>query len=186
MSEYQDILDFWFQEIDSSLWFHQKDDVFDVLVKDRFFDRYEQARDGHFDHWASEPEGVLALCLLLDQFPRNIFRGKAEAFATDQKILGIVKNAIEQGLDKHIEVSRRKFIYLPFEHSEDIGNQKRSVSLFEALKDEDPLSYDYALRHIDIIERFGHFPQRNIALGRKMKEEEEQYLEELAQAGRNY
>ena len=186
MSEYQDILDFWFEEVDRSLWFHMKDGSFDVLVKDRYLERYEQARDGTFDHWASEPEGVLALCLLLDQFPRNIFRGKAEAFATDAKILEIVKEAIDKGFDQELEPIKRRFLYLPFEHSEELENQKRSVELFASMKEIDPEGYDYALRHFDIIERFGHFPQRNVALGRDMSNEEQEYLEELAQAGRNY
>jgi len=186
MQQRQEILNFWFEEIDPQLWFSQRDDDFDARVKGRFLSTYEQARDGDYDGWSSEAEGCLGLCILLDQFPRQLFRGKAEAFATDSKILSIVKEALEKGFDKELEPNKRRFVYLPFEHSEDMSDQKRNLELFEAMKDEDPLGYDYALRHIDIIERFGRFPQRNVALGREMKPEEQEYLDSLEQAGRNY
>lgn len=177
-----DVLRFWFEECEPAQWF-LKDDDFDRTIRDRFLPILMKAQDGLCDHWMGDSgsgnddaDGALALCIVLDQFPRNIFRGSAKAFACDDKALSIAKNAIDRGLDKLLPPIKRRFLYLPFEHSEEIGMQEQSVALFAAMKDDDPLGYDYALRHIEVIERFGRFPHRNAALGRINTAEEEIYL----------
>lgn len=170
-----DILAFWFDEISPSQWFQTNAD-FDAEIIKRFSQDYQFARDGVYEGWQNTPDGSLALCILLDQFPRNMFRGSPKAYETDNQILLIAKNAIAHGHDKLLEPMRRWFLYLPYEHSENINDQKACVALFEEIKDEDPLGYDYALRHLEVIERFGRFPHRNAALGRDNTPEEEEYL----------
>ena len=170
-----EILHFWFSETQPVQWFQINPD-FDMLVRERFFTTHQMARDGLCDGWAVDADGALALCILLDQFPRNMFRGQAEAFATDEKARRIAAQAIRNGFDQLLQPIRRRFIYLPFEHSEDTEDQMRSVSLFAAMKGEDPMGYEYALRHQDIIHRFGRFPHRNPALGRESTAEEILYL----------
>ncbi|MBI2234725.1 MAG: DUF924 domain-containing protein [Micavibrio aeruginosavorus] len=171
----QDILHFWFVETQPVQWF-QKNEDFDRLIRERFLVTYRMAQGGLCDGWAAEAEGALALCIALDQFPRNMFRKQAEAFATDAHALRIAAQAVRMGFDKMLPPLRRRFLYLPFEHSEDPEDQKRSVSLFAGVKDADPLGYEYALRHQDVISRFGRFPQRNKALGRDSTGEEILYL----------
>lgn len=173
----RDVLDFWFVETAPVQWF-QKSDVFDDMIRDRFLPLYDMAKDGFCDGWAKDADGVLALCILLDQFPRNMFRNTAQAFETDGKILGIVRDAISKGLDQVLPQLKRRFVYLPFEHSEKLEDQKKSVALFETMQEEDPLGYEYAIRHLRIIEKFGRFPHRNAALGRKSTPEEVDYLSE--------
>jgi uncharacterized protein (DUF924 family) len=121
-------------------------------------------------------DGCLALCLLLDQFPRNMFRGSAKAYATDSKALVIAKYAISKGFDQVLIPIKRRFLYLPFEHSENLNDQRRCVELFETMKKYDPMGHDYALRHLKTIERFGRFPHRNIILNRMDTPEEQEYL----------
>ncbi|MFA5592455.1 MAG: DUF924 family protein [Micavibrio sp.] len=169
------VLDFWFREASPAQWF-QGGPVFDALITDRFKDAHARALSGEFDDWAETPRGALALCILLDQFPRNMFRGTKDAFASDEKALAIAKNALEAGFDSALDVSERRFLYLPYEHSEELEDQKRAVSLFAAIKDEDPQGYDYALRHLEVIEKYGRFPHRNKILGRVNTPAEEEYL----------
>lgn len=171
----QDILDFWFEETPPQLWF-QVNDEFDARIRERFTDVYELARLGGCDHWQSSPEGCLALCLVYDQFPRNIFRGAARAYESDRQAIVIAKMAIAKGFDQVIPVQKRRFVYLPFEHSENINDQKKSVALFERMKQDDPLSYDYALKHFRVVDRFGRFPHRNAILGRTSTPEEMDFL----------
>lgn len=171
----QEIVHFWFEETEPRQWY-QKSDDFDSEIKDRFLTTYEMARDGLCDSWNQDTEGCLALCVLLDQFPRNMFRGSPEAFATDPKALLIARHAVSKGFDQILSVQRRTFIYLPFEHSEDMNDQKKAVELFEAVKEENPLGYEYALKHLEVIEKFGRFPHRNAVLGRENTPEEEEYL----------
>jgi uncharacterized protein (DUF924 family) len=173
----QDVLHFWFVESQPSQWF-QKNDAFDKQIRDRFSMIVDMARDGLCDGWAVDAEGALALCIVLDQFPRNIFRNSAEAFASDEKALNIAKRAIRNGFDQVLPPIKRRFIYLPFEHSEAMEDQDRSVALFETMRDEDPVGYEYALRHRDVIARFGRFPHRNSALGRASTAEEVAYLKQ--------
>ena len=171
----EEILHFWFVESKPSQWF-QKNDTYDNQIRDRFMVTYNMARDGLCDGWNTEADGCLALCLVLDQFPRNMFRGQPESFATDAKALLVAKYAIAKGLDQLLPAERRRFVYLPFEHSENLTDQKRCVALFETIKDKDPLGLDYALRHRAVIEKFGRFPHRNAILGRENTPEEEEYL----------
>ena len=171
----QGIIHFWFEETAPAQWF-QKNDEFDALIAGRFASTYRMVADGVCDLWQDEPEGCLALCIVLDQFPRNMFRGSAEAFATDAKALRVARHVLARGFDQVIAPERRRFLYLPFEHSENIVDQDRSVTLFGALRDSDPVAYDYALRHRDVIVRFGRFPHRNAILGRQNTPEENEYL----------
>ncbi|WP_435639957.1 DUF924 family protein [Micavibrio aeruginosavorus] len=171
----QDILHFWFSETEPVQWF-QKNPDFDQSIRERFRLTYTMARDGVCDHWASDADGCLALCLVLDQFPRNMFRDSAEAFATDEKALKTARLGIIRGFDQILPVIKRRFVYLPFEHSEAMDDQNRAVELFATMRDDDPLGYEYALRHRDVIERFGRFPHRNAVLGRDNTAEELIYL----------
>lgn len=178
----QEILHFWFEETQPAQWF-QKNDAFDELIRDRFLGTYRLAADGVCDLWRDDADGCVALCIVLDQFPRNIFRGQPESFATDAKALLVSKHAIARGFDQTLPPVQRRFLYLPFEHSEEMPDQQRSVALFQSMQGDDPLGYDYALRHLEVIERFGRFPHRNAILGRKNTSEEDEYL---AQAGAGF
>lgn len=172
-----EILHFWFEESEPRQWF-QVSDSFDAQIRDRFLVTYTMATEGLCDGWAGDAAGCLALCVLLDQFPRNMFRGLAAAFSTDAKALSVAKMALICGYDQMMEPLRRRFLYLPFEHSEDLADQQRSVRLFEAMKQDDPTGYEYALRHLRVIERFGRFPHRNAVLGRTSTSEEANFLQE--------
>ena len=119
-------------------------------------------------------DGALALCLLLDQMPRNIYRGTPEAFATDPKAVRVASSAIEKGFDQQLDIERRKFLYMPYMHSEVLAEQERSVAFSLALDDKHTLAY--AEDHADIIRRFGRFPHRNAILGRESTDEERAFL----------
>ena len=136
----------------------------------------DQAFAGALDHWLDSPRAALALVILLDQMPRNIHRGTAKAFAYDGKAREIAAAAIEAGHDQGMTTDERTFLYLPFEHSENLADQERSMALFEAMGDAEKI--DYALRHKVIIARFGRFPHRNRALGRESTAEELAFLEQ--------
>lgn len=171
----QSVLDFWFNETEPRQWF-EKNDTFDQIIRDRFGGVYDMAAKGLCASWQDSADGALALCIILDQFPRNMFRDDPQAFATDGQAVLISKQAIKKGLDQVLTPTKRRFIYLPFEHSENLQDQIRSVELFATMKYDDPLGYDYAVRHKDVIERFGRFPHRNAVLGRASTEEEKEYL----------
>jgi uncharacterized protein (DUF924 family) len=179
-----DILAFWFGPQDQpefgqprQVWF-RKDLHFDQEIRDRFLPTYQQAAAGDLDHWQAEAPSCLALLLLLDQFPRNMFRDTPQAFATDAKALEVAKRAVASTLDQHLLPVQRWFVYLPFEHSEQWDDQLRSLQVWQTLK-EDPDSaspIDYAQRHADIIQRFGRFPHRNQILGRVSTPAEQAFL----------
>lgn len=183
------ILRFWFgvpQTPDSQYsqrrkyWFG-KNPEFDRSIHDRFYFLYEQADSGELDNWQATPQGSLALILLFDQFPRNMFRDTPRAFATDAKALSIAKQSIAQAFDRALEPIQRVFIYLPLEHSENLDDQRQCVWLFEALTAESPEladCLDYALRHQAIIERFGRFPHRNRILDRPSTPAETEFLKQ--------
>lgn len=173
----QDILHFWFEETQPAQWF-QKNDDFDRIIRDRFLVTVNMARDGLCDHWWDQADGALALCIALDQFPRNIFRDSPLAFASDERALSVAKRALSRGFDEMLSPIRRRFLYLPFEHSENLDDQRRSVALFATMQAEDPVGYEYALRHLDVIERFGRFPHRNVVLGRASTAPEILYLQQ--------
>tara|TARA_B100002003_G_C13882381_1_gene430661 strand:- start:143 stop:688 length:546 start_codon:yes stop_codon:yes gene_type:complete len=175
----QSIVEFWFEETAPQQWF-QVNPEFDQTITDRFLDTYHLAAQGHCDDWKMDPQGSLALCILLDQFPRNMFRGQPKAFATDKMALLISKHAIHRGFDQILKPVKRRFLFMPFMHSEQLGDQKKSVDLFASMQVDDPMGYEHALRHYREIERFGRFPYRNKALGRENTSEENEYLKKLA------
>lgn len=170
-----DILKFWFDETKPVQWF-QKNPDFDDTIRTRFAGDYDLAAAGIYDNWMESADGALALVILLDQFPRNMFRGSPQSFATDDKALRVARHALDRHYDRLLAPEKRRFLYLPFEHSEVFEDQERSVALFAAMKKEDPLGYDYAVRHRDVILRFGRFPHRNAVLGRTSTPEETAYL----------
>jgi len=167
------IVQFW-TEAGPQRWF-AKDDAFDADLRSHFEAAHESAARGGFVEWEARPEGALALLLLTDQIPRNIFRGSAHAFATDMRAREVAARAMARGFDQSYEPARRCFFYLPFEHSEDAADQARSVALFEALGDAEYLKY--AIVHRDIIARFGRFPHRNAVMGRATTAEEQAFLD---------
>jgi uncharacterized protein (DUF924 family) len=173
-----EILDFWFEDdrcLHRDRWFKKSTD-FDTRCT-RFTAAIRAARSGALDHWALTPDGGLALIVLLDQLSRNVFRGTAEAFAADTHALRIARGMVDASFDKRLSPCERMFVYLPFEHAETIEDQNESVRLFGLLSSEtDRDTLDYALRHREVIERFGRFPHRNAALGRSTTPEEAEYL----------
>lgn len=178
----KDVLEFWFEQTQPPQWFQVNPD-FDRQILERYADAYDLAARGVYDDWKNSSDGCLALVLLLDQFPRNMFRGTAKAFATDPKALVIAKYALAKGFDQVLPPIKRRFLYLPFEHSENLNDQRKCVELFEKMKKDDPLGYDYALRHLKVIEQYGRFPHRNSILSRMNTPEEEEYL---AQSGAGF
>ena len=182
--EVRRLLSFWFADGPDSFraaWF-MKDDAFDAACRDGFGALVVPARDGELDDWTATPEGALALLLLLDQFPRNLFRGSAEAFASDGRARAIARGAVlRDGFDRVLAPAQRIFLYLPFEHGEALTDQDLSVALFEGLRDHPAHAkpqgtIDYAWRHRAVIQRFGRFPHRNTALGRESTAAEAAWL----------
>ena len=180
----QAILDFWFGPATSldygkprEEWF-EKDPEFDGAIRHHFKADYEAAVAGDYDSWQDTPAECLALVILLDQFSRNMFRDDPRAFAMDSKALDVARHAVAAGFDRQVGETGRTFFYLPFEHSEDMSCQERSLELFRALPDwEQPGSpFQYAQRHWDIIRRFGRFPHRNRTLGRDSTPAEAEFL----------
>jgi len=167
------IIKFWVEAGPKS-WF-AKDDAFDSDLRTHFEAAHLAASRGALAEWEAHAEGALALLLLTDQIPRNIYRGSAHAFATDAMAREVCLRAIGRGFDQSFEPALRCFVYLPLEHSEAMADQTHSVTLFETLGDEDYLKY--AILHRDIIARFGRFPHRNAALGRLTTPEEQDFLD---------
>ena len=154
-------------------WF-AKDAEFDRRFRNRFLAAHERAARGCLDGWQATPEGSLALLLLLDQFPRNAFRGTPRMYATDPAARAIARLAVDAGHDRAVMPGLRLFFYLPFAHSEHLADQERSVALCRHLGQP---SIAHACRHRDIVRRFGRFPHRNPILGRVMHPEEQSYLD---------
>jgi len=184
MSSPQEVLDFWFGREGEEdygefreAWFN-RDPEFDREIRDRFEPVYEEAAAGRLDHWKSEARSCLALIVVLDQFPRNMYRGDARMYAADEKAREAARHAVEHAYDRELSPYGRLFMYLPFEHSEELDDQRLSVELFRGLAtemgSEDLLGY--AVRHLEIIERFGRFPHRNEILGRRTTPEETKFL----------
>ena len=183
------VLDFWFLPPGApghnryrAEWF-RKDSAFDETIRTRFADLVDQAIAGGLRDWEADADGSLARILLLDQFPRNLFRGEARAFAGDAEALALAERLVGSGQDKNLPPIRRMFAFLPFEHSESMIAQERSVALFAALRREaqDEVFdnvYDYAERHRAVVERFGRFPHRNAMLGRASTPEEGEFLKQ--------
>ena len=167
------VLDFWFSELTPEDWFRKSDET-DRTITDRFKDLHLALSREIPGEWRASPDARLALIIVLDQLPRNIYRGSPLAFATDGLALKEAKAALAVGADKAVAEDRRFFFYMPLEHAEDIDEQERCVTLFEALGNANYL--DYAIQHRDLIERYGRFPHRNPILGRVSTPEEREYL----------
>lgn len=174
-----EVVAFW-RDAGPQKWF-KKDVAFDDAFRARFLSAHEAAARGELDAWAGTAEGALALLVLLDQFPRNCFRGSAHSFATDGKALAVAKAAVDAGLPQRVEPGLRAFFCMPFMHSESLAEQDRSVELCGTLGNEENVKF--ALLHRDIIRRFGRFPHRNPMLGRTTTPEEQRFLDEGGFAG---
>jgi len=168
-----DIVSFW-QKAGPDRWF-EKDAAFDAEIRERFLSTHEAAAAGQLSGWEQTAEGALALLILLDQFPRNMFRGDARAFATDALARAVTAGAIIRGFDGQVPKELRNFFYLPFEHSEDLADQERGIALNKAAGDTENLKW--AELHADIIRRFGRFPHRNAFLGRTTTPDEQTFLD---------
>jgi len=162
-AQVHDILDFWFSQDPERWW--KIDPAFDQEIRDRYLTLWEEERENLPEHFLGDPDTALAAVLLFDQFPRNMFRGHADQFSTDPLALAVAKGAIARGDDDGMTSPRRGFLYLPFEHSEDMADQRQSLLLFTALGDPNLLGY--ARKHYEVVEKFGRFPHRNAILGRK-------------------
>jgi uncharacterized protein (DUF924 family) len=169
-----EVIAFW-REAGPERWF-AKDESFDRVCHERFYLTYEAAARGDLAEWELTPEGALAVVLLLDQFPRNMFRGTRRAYATDHAALMTADRAVERGHDRRVDPSLRRFFYLPFMHSESLRHQERSLALNEELGDPEVMKW--ARHHHDIVARFGRFPHRNAWVGRETTPEEARFLEE--------
>jgi len=163
-----EVLDFWFGLAPEAWW--RADPALDRLISERFEPLWERERANLPQAFLTGSEDALAAVILFDQFPRNMFRGHADQFSTDPLALGVAKGAVDLGLDEPLTPERRMFLYMPFQHSESLADQERSLLLFTALGDARAL--DFAKRHHDVIARFGRFPHRNALLGRAPRPDE--------------
>jgi uncharacterized protein (DUF924 family) len=171
----QQIIDFWTTIVGEQRWY-AVEPALDDLIRARYESLWRDARDGKLADWETTSEGVLALLIVLDQFPRNMFRGKADAFASDALAREVARRAVARGFDMRIEPPIRQFFYTPFEHSENMDDQDRSVALFAKGLGVDHYTHPYILEHRAEIQRFGRFPSRNAALGRISTQEEAEFL----------
>lgn len=169
----EEVLAFW-RAAGPDQWF-KRDDSFDAEICAKFLATYEAAAAGRLDHWPTTPDAALALLILLDQFPRNLFRGEARAFATDAKARSVAEQAIARGTDRLFGLPERRFFYLSLMHSENLADQERCIALCRDAGDAEGAKY--AELHAKIIRRFGRFPHRNRALGRTTTEEERAFLD---------
>ncbi|WP_025859417.1 DUF924 family protein [Pseudomonas sp. CHM02] len=174
----QSVIDFW-KNAGPKRWF-AKDDAFDAAFRETFHDTHLRAARRELESWLDSAQGALALLILLDQFPRNAFRGTAHMFATDPLARLYARRMVDAGLDRQVEPTLRAFCYLPFEHSEDPADQQRSLALNQQL---DANTYHWAQEHAEIIERFGRFPHRNEVLARDTTNEERAFLNKGGFAG---
>lgn len=172
---FDEVLDFWFGSGREQQWF-ARSDAFDREVAQALGPWHRRARAGELEDWREQAGGALALVLLLDQVPRQLYRDKPEAFASDAHARAVAEQAIARGQDQQLSAAEKLFLYLPLEHSEDLADQERAVALISALGDAEWTRY--AVIHRDIIARFGRFPHRNAALGRDTTPEEATFLQE--------
>ena len=169
--EASEVLSFWLGQ-PSERWF-EKSPAFDDEIRRRFLELHERACRGELDDWRQDPRSCLALVILLDQFPRTMFRGTSQAFASDDRARACARSIVENGWHESMTPDERMFAYLPFEHSETIEDQELSIRLFEGNE-----NLEWALKHHEIIRRFGRFPHRNAALGRACTPEELEFLKD--------
>jgi uncharacterized protein (DUF924 family) len=168
-----DILAFW-RDAGRDRWY-RRDDAFDTQVRARYLELWRKAAAGELSSWEASDDGALALTIVLDQFPRNMFRGDAQTYASDALARDVAIRAIDRGVDVRIVPALREFLYLPLEHSEQLSDQLRCVDLFRGTANTENL--EYAEQHADIIRRFGRFPHRNRILGRETTPEEQAFLD---------
>ena len=170
----QQIIEFWFSDEIRKLWFNSTP-AFDRELGERFQDSWARASSGELDHWKQSAQGCLALVIILDQFPLNMFRGSAQSFASEAQSRDVAAFAIERGFDKDLSVEQRAFLYMPFMHSEALEDQKLALQLYDQPGLESNLRF--ARHHHAIIEKYGRFPHRNAALGRSSTDAELEYLD---------
>ena len=170
---FQEIVDFWFSDEISKLWFKSTPE-FDQLLTHRFEETWQQASRGELDHWMDSANGCLALVIVLDQFPLNMYRASAKSFSTEAKSRAVAAVAIERGFDKVLAATQRTFLYMPYMHSESLADQDLALELFDQPGLEDNLRFCH--HHRTIVENYGRFPHRNEALGRVSSEAEIEYL----------
>lgn len=178
MRNAHEVLNFWFVAHGPEDWFAGKPE-FDALIAEEFAATHAHVARGEAWEWRATPRGRLAEIIVLDQFSRQLFRQRPEAFAQDKMALVLAQEMVGQGLDMQFEQPERGFVYLPFMHAESAAIQAASVRLYEALGDKDQL--DYATAHRQTVDRFGRFPFRNAPLGRESTPEEQAYMEEFAE-----
>ena len=171
--DYNSIINFWFDAETKPLWFNSTKEFDEQLQRD-FSDIFLKAKNNVLKHWEEQPLGALALVIILDQFPLNMFRGKAESFSTESLSRVIAENAINKGFDAELTIEQRAFLYLPYMHSENIDDQEKSLILFNQPGLEN--NFKFAQHHYDIIKNFGRFPHRNEILGRESTSGEVKYL----------
>ena len=179
------VLAFW-REAGRERWYI-RDDAFDAEVRRRFLALWQEAAAGDLASWEDSDDGALALVIVLDQFPRNMFRGTSQAFASDTLARDVARRAIDRGVDTRVDPALLEFLYLPFMHSEHLPDQLHCVALFQGAGNSDKAdnaeNLKYAREHADIIRRFGRFPHRNRVLGRTSTEEEQAFLDSGGFAG---
>jgi uncharacterized protein (DUF924 family) len=167
------IISFWYSKRISPFWFRSTEGV-DQEIRDKFYDLWLQAEASKLDDWLSSAEGCLALVIVLDQFPLNMFRNQARSFATEAQAISVCKHAILHGYDHQIDKSKLSFLYIPLMHSENSDDQNMSVALYQQAGLD--ANVRFAQHHRDIIKRFGRFPHRNAVLGRESTQQEIEYL----------
>ena len=177
MADPVEVLEFWLHEIGPKGWYAGGEAI-DAVCRDRFADLWQAAHDGGLEHWVDGTVGTLAYLIVTDQFPRNIHRGSALAFATDARALAAARKAVAMGWDMNAPEPERQFFYMPFEHSEDPADQALAVEYLTERLSSDPDMALHALAHHEVITRFGRFPTRNAALGRVSSPAEQAYLDE--------
>lgn len=192
MRTVSEVLKFWFGELDeegrtgpgvSKRWF-QKNPDFDRQIQEEFLQTYETIANGGLKEWIETPKGRLAYIIVVDQFSRNMFRDSPKMYAADELALEVARAGVEAGEDKELAFAERPFLYMPFMHSEDLGDQQKCVDLFKEFGDElegekkEQIAGNlkYAIQHLEIVERFGRFPHRNEILGRESTPEETEFL----------
>lgn len=177
---WQEVIEFWFEELKPAQWW-RKDVQLDELIRQRFLNVHTRAKQGELSPWRSSAKGCLAEIIVLDQFSRNLFRGTADAFASDAQALALANEALEKGFDQTLTVNEKSFLYMPFMHSESMSVHERALELFSQAGLEGSMRSER--QHFEIIQRFGRYPHRNLALGRESTAQEREFL---TQAGSSF
>lgn len=175
MTSFEEVLGFWFEDIDPGLWW-KKDAEFDQLIRDRFGSLHASATRGELFEWRADPRGRLAEVIVLDQFSRNMYRDDAQSFSYDGMALVLAQEAVRSGADKSLSAAEKSFLYLPYMHSESVSIHQEAVQLFQQPGLENNLDFEY--RHKAIIDEFGRYPHRNEVLGRLSTEREKAFLQQ--------